>query len=858
MHFNVSVTKAEATEFFTDSSVTEALHKWRGDFKEANRKTQIPYRFSPEYEVAWDAAWKSYDELEARRVALQIPILEWQEDVVRRREQMAWYRREFFIPMQEPYWHICPLWVHLDRTLGSANADREYTWKATLDNWHAFRCAYLEDRAYSRGQRGLTFKKSLSGSQMLSFEILNDWWSSSYAHEYLAKSARTFMKSGIDSVALDPVRLAQQQGPEKGMSLYHSLCFELFLHELNPQRWEPNMSHNTLHYLQSKRYLVSRNAIAQSLALSILKIGKGPTNSSYPRINLNNRGWDQDIKPPGGLPRYLWDTRERKTVLVSGLGFRPDYTCISHTWGRWRRPSLASVKGVDWLVPENGKYDVRDLPSELAHLSARYVWLDLFCIPQDDRKESGVGRRGRKLLVRDIEIERQSGIFRCSSTCVAWLHDVQTWTGVRRGLEWIAMKYLSATNTQEEVMEATSTEKMSMAWAEADVPAELTYLPALENGEVYNAEQTRSRARPVTWFSSLWTLQEALLCPGIELYSRNWTRLEDNRGCAISLSTLTNFLDLTRQLLHTEGILSTVSIATPGEYYQALLSARAECGQSDLYDLPMAVSNLRFLMDLTGLSNILSGRSISRVFVGASTRECTSDRAPAIMSAIGITEWYLERPPARLTNLWMRREPLVLGVYPLRFLRAAFEKDGSQFMDGAWFERKRLTNRDLLLRRPTGSMLPFSRAGFTPRDKKFNMPENPSIEVTGHPSVASWKIRADGSIRIRSAGLWATSGTGSVRSSLKYEGFVHWHDLAQNIDRVERVEDLVTYLSKMEIGGSLYAVALYKDGSRHCGVLLQTPPRRISRCRYLLNVGRFSVITSDEMPPTSLVNWVVL
>jgi hypothetical protein len=41
-------------------------------------------------------------------------------------------------------------------------------------------------------------------------------------------------------------------------------------------------------------------------------------------------------KALSGVPYYLWDLIERRTVIVHGIPRVPQYVCISHTWGRWK------------------------------------------------------------------------------------------------------------------------------------------------------------------------------------------------------------------------------------------------------------------------------------------------------------------------------------------------------------------------------------------------------------------------------------------------------------------------------------------------------------------------------------------
>ena len=85
-------------------------------------------------------------------------------------------------------------------------------------------------------------------------------------------------------------------------------------------------------------------------------------------------------------PYYLWDRIERRTVIAH-RSESPHYIVITHTWGRWRKIPFSDVPvpGVLWPVPENTLFNVISLPSLLARVpfAARYIWFDLFCIPQN-------------------------------------------------------------------------------------------------------------------------------------------------------------------------------------------------------------------------------------------------------------------------------------------------------------------------------------------------------------------------------------------------------------------------------------------------------------------------------------------
>lgn len=98
-----------------------------------------------------------------------------------------------------------------------------------------------------------------------------------------------------------------------------------------------------------------------------------------------------------------------------------------------------------------------------------------------------------------------------------------------------------------------------MAEKAADVPVE--FLKPAEGDELDKipnyggslgtlteiAEKKKNGIEPTysklsSWFSSLWTLQEAALCPDLMLASRHWKLLRDGHGQPIPLNALVLFV----------------------------------------------------------------------------------------------------------------------------------------------------------------------------------------------------------------------------------------------------------------------------------------------------------------------------
>lgn len=129
-----------------------------------------------------------------------------------------------------------------------------------------------------------------------------------------------------------------------------------------------------------------------------------------------------------------------RTVETSSFENSPEYICISHTWGRWRVDPSVQVDGVPWLVPQCSKFEVRSLSALLQRafgqrsIFSKLIWLDLLCIHQDGSPKA------------NEEIARQASIFHNCRLCIAWMHDIQTWTGLERAINWTGLTYLQKTS----------------------------------------------------------------------------------------------------------------------------------------------------------------------------------------------------------------------------------------------------------------------------------------------------------------------------------------------------------------------------------------------------------------------------
>ncbi len=557
-------------------------------------------------------------------------------------------------------------------------------------------------------------------------------------------------------------------------------------------------------------------------------------------------------------PYYLWDTLgtpSPQTVVVRELLKCPEYICVSHTWGRWRdtvRPP-AGIPGVPWDVPRNTRFDVEDLPEQLKKLGYRYVWFDLFCIPQERSSRA------------NEEIARQAAIFRGARACIAWLTDVQSWRGVRSALDWSSLTFLK--NTTRPCHSAVSTSNVAKLDGRTALAAEAASAPA----ELIKLEH--GFEEPVSWFSSLWTLQEAVLCPYIQLCARDWTRLMDRWDVPISLESLMVFLLESREYWTPFGPMHKEDFVEPTVYTLALRQHPDRLSWDSIVQKswPTGARQLNRLRNLTKLDDVLRTRGPMDVFANANVRQCTDSRAPAIMSALGVTDWYVDQM-SNTTESYntIGKDQLVFDMYPLSFLREAALKFGAIFFETISWSiglgrplRTALGNRE-----PIGSLLPFTRQNGWDSQVSGSF-DYVKINTSDHDAVSGWRIRPDGCVYISRAGIALSSMDDP--SDVKYRVSVHYrieddegrvvytrHDGPQGRMTME-VLDFATELRRIAGEGCAYAVALHKSSNVQHGIILVGLQDGIAGTQYLVNIGGyFAPYVGLPFPETQDVDWIVL
>ncbi|KAI0006867.1 hypothetical protein F4779DRAFT_594904 [Xylariaceae sp. FL0662B] len=532
----------------------------------------------------------------------------------------------------------------------------------------------------------------------------------------------------------------------------------------------------------------------------------GTTVEACPWLNLEDRA---SLRKPF----YLWDRLKKETLETSRLQEPLSYYCISHTWGRWRKDPVR-VPGVKWLVPRNSRFDILSLPETFSQLDwpVRYVWFDLFCIPQEDCAQQAE------------EIGKQAEIFRQAERTVVWCNDILGWKMLENAVLWLGLNIFRRMNPGDPELRAchdTFTHHLNESWAklianEGD-PNPWCRLPEVEPTGEQDKEAYQNDPGP-KWFSSLWALQEAYLSPYALLADRDWNYFKLGDRIMLTLDNLTSLA----------------------------YSPASRVNEAD-GAIPTMVEIFQFTMRRWELTD-LSRPSQGTILLAAESRLTTGSRAEAIMSALGFTSWYED-----YTKEHGRAPPskdLVLNAYPLEFLHEAQRKMGGAF----WLYGRDPppSIRDVELEKPLGTLLPvaFNKQSWRVAAAGRHLLTNWWGSFTG-----GWEIQPDGTVAVTRAAILVRDGQklpkgrdGPIAVTMgdSYKEFQSFNDWVGSLPRVPH----------------RFIVAVARYTNRFSGVVLEGKPSSMKGEKFLLVKTRSIQIMErrfpEDMVDISSVNWVVL
>ncbi|KAI1748945.1 hypothetical protein F4782DRAFT_515177 [Xylaria castorea] len=689
---------------------------------------------------------------------------------------------------------------------------------------------------------------ALSDAQMTSLRVIQEWWSFSIEHEpwFAENPDRAGQMRVLDMYPIlegaDPTVVSLLFGidpPIPKISTYRLQVYRLFQMEFDAAELSKASDQlNFLGFLQEQRRLASFYAAIQRVTVFFRPDSKStqadldPSSGSATHIlaqrplgtSVEPCPWLRFRKSAKGYPYFLWNVDQRCTVKVQNLESLPNYTCISHTWGRWRDESVPGIRipGVPWLVPRNTRFQVEDLPDRLAAcFPGWFIWLDLFCIPQD-----GSARAGE-------EIARQADIFGNARTTIAWLNDITDWTGLQQTIRWLCEFCLA---------NDLSVNK------DPNLPSDLNDTPTgllIEAPTISDQDQV---IIPAPWLTSLWTLQEACLRPDMILCKDDFKFLTVKEG---------------QNTVVTLEILVALMNYTIGNYsqspYETIVNGRQRRVLEDFPDGATGVIELYNALVDSGMTCLYRLSPVSILTLGHH-RQCTSsNRAEAIMSVTGATQWYkslsdkkiLEKTPSSSQN------QLIMEFYPLDFLQEIIRNVGALFFATVTSDLAILNLlvdtanegwAPLNLHSAVGSMLPFRTvAGQTAG------PDYAYTETSDHPATTSWLLRHDGSVSMDSAGIVSSSQdplpSMPLQASIRVPG--HFSTgISERCNLHEWVRDF-----RLESSCANYAVSLRQQTKKfQNGIILKQIDGRT-----MVKIGTF---VTDEMSVDEVesqrVNWIVL
>lgn len=779
--------------------------------------------------------------------------------------------------------------------------------KSTIVRDHALSTLQLFTELVEANQTAAAFAKFLNREQSTSWRLIHEWISG----DTQSAISKDWAKQAIESDTFNPVdlwdwvlRFRSGLGTLR-VSYYQYYLLVLFKMEFTSDVAGAEPSDDWMESLATARRDAQNYATSQRLAYALFsrsELAEGP-KSFHPPMPLMEDvcPWLINSSDENEYPFSLWDTKYNATIQSADINSQIHYSCISHTWGRWRSSKSIRLPNVLWEIPCNTLFNVRNLPLFLRQcaerLGCRYIWFDLVCIPQEFG-DTELGNRAR------LEISRQSLIFRNANSCVAWMNYIDDWKAERKTLDFISQLYLkhsapadhypedritfgSKSGAQERLQLLThpdhekyfqtrrfrSDMQSAISTARQKVPdLRMIFKDSRERAEHHRRADFESARRrneirdlqwkPSPWFSSLWTLQEAYLRPDMVLYNRSWEPLADSAGSIFTLEmlwTIMNTIELLMADSRTqENWLSQLDPEAEEVEWQIWdnmrSSRRLDGSLFSINNLPLGVQQLHALCE--PMSTIRkAGPSRAHILAQSHSRQCSDQRAPGIMAVLGLSDWQIPKVPPK-------EEELVLGMYPMDFVDAAMRKTGPAF----FLARKstelgsRPEDEVTARRKPvTGSMLPFGRfnqATLRGLDK-VKMTALGSTDTEFHPSVLHWTLNICGSFIVRHAAILA-SNDGIQRR--RHDVSAAWFSIIGGVYSAE-AGDITNWVTTQSQRFRTVAINV----SRTCGVFLQARepdkyPMELTKVGcYVLHGGQWlDEAPIDWLPTSTRINWVII
>ncbi|KAI1321246.1 hypothetical protein F5Y16DRAFT_73440 [Xylariaceae sp. FL0255] len=761
------------------------------------------------------------------------------------------------------YMSRCPLSMKAEEAFGvvdlnpfdDENEDEDAQHTEDIAAWRRGSAFFSKLEKLQKAAQWEDFAATLSPQQASSWSLLSDWVLGAYHPPQLAHAARQAISERIPKRRMaDSIHAEFPDSAMLDASVYQFEMSELFASEfLRPTRSNDSNLDDAINMVETHRRLAARWATSQRIAhATYASIAGLPVPAVSPQDStqaVEQAIWRDDGSANSYYPAYLWSISQKRTVDCFDLTPKPSYVCISHTWGRWRTEEMVALDGVPWKVPQNTVFGAENIHSYLNDLADKidtdFVWFDLVCIPQT--------REGPMGVVAEREIARQAAIFRGSIQCLAWFSYIDSWKSEQHLIEWLSLQYLHLSTTSDLYQaEPHLTRYRTLA---DDNPLQLTRHPAHAKylgRDIYPFPRLialwrlfgmRSRLQnslwkacngSSVWFSSLWTLQELSVCPHMILMSRDWVPLRDASGSEVTFEHLKSFSIAVWMLM--------LPIVSGREAFRRgrqkhLIPKHPEKA------VPRGAILLYNMIQDTSLP-IDTDRSRTEILIQGNRRHCAERRAEAIMSAIGVTDWF--DPTCE------NERDLILGVYPIPFVWEAARKCGPEFaFANTLKDTKCIRRRHGHLKNVRGSLLPFSPLDKQRRRGIFDIVLYPIYvqENTWNSAFDYWMFMQDGSVRMTAAAILGEL-TGEVafvvqpvRVYLCYQG-------PSGTMTTEEVS-LHEWLQRQSKHYWTFAANI----SKKLGIILQgLRHKRSGNDLTLVKVGAYQILGNIDHPETT--NWI--